>query len=431
MDTDKLSPAHLTSNIAVQQDELQLLRDIQAGFPTYKSLLIPRLNESSQTYEARMKMPVLFDAITPAVDGHVGRMLKNGYVITELEVFGDLFDNIDGTGTALTPHLNIQISDSTWAGHSFILVEHPTMVDARSHADELDANARPYWIHIQKDAIRNLQSAVINGQRKITQITIAEQHSTAEGFGNKSVAQYRVLRLSDGVATWQLYRDADGKPVSVTAEVPFIDGNGLPFDIIPLVPLYTNQTGFLQSRPYFIELARLVQYKYNIATDKDHNMAMSSYPTLVGKGIRKEDLERIEMAGSKGIALPNIDQELSYIAGPGKGVELAQSIEAGIQRDMLIAGVRNFETDRPDRETAKAKILDSEIDSNDVRQVAFSMESALTTALQLTQRYINGESTATFRFVSTQAPKPDRETAKPDAMEVGDELKESAEDKVF
>jgi len=385
----KNHPDFITANVVRQKKELDVVRSILAGWPTYKELLIQRENETSDTFAHRQSMPLLFDSLTPTIDNHVGRILDSFPTVRASESFEILTNNIDAQGTPLKAFLKRVLWDATAVGHSFILVDHPQL-EAPTRGDELQSGVRPYWVHVQKEQIQNFRTGVVNGVLRVTQASIAETILQPDDFDNQQIPQWRVVRLREEGATWQLYRRNKEKVIEpFTGETPFVGAGGRPFDEIPMIPFYTNYVGMWESRPFYIELARNVQYAYNLATDMDIAHANASYARQVFKGMSPEDVEGISAASDKGIVLSDINQEYSLVSGKTEGVAMTQTILQGLQQQAQVLGVRMHETNRPDRETAVAKNLDKEIDQLDVLQTNLELVAALKKTIELTELYLN------------------------------------------
>ena len=132
-------PSAITPAVKSQAAELEIVRTIQAGHPTYVKFLTKFTNEDPTAFKNRKDRPNLFDSLTPAVEGVVGKILRSDPELQPdvSEGFLALTKNIDNVGTGFIPFLNNLITDAIWSGHSFVLVDHTITDTATNRAEEL------------------------------------------------------------------------------------------------------------------------------------------------------------------------------------------------------------------------------------------------------------------------------------------------------
>ena len=403
---NKNHPSTKTPDVIEQAVELEIVRTIQAGFPTYTSFLSQYTKEPDLSFEVRKRRPNMFDAITPQINAASGKILESDIIITS-PAFQELATNIDLQGTPLKAFAEEMVKDALWAGHNIIFIDHtrPSTV-AKTRRDELIAGARPFWRMIKKDNIRNIQTEIINGKLCVSQMTIQEDITEPDGFGANVITQWRVLRRRAEGATFTIYRtgSTNNGVVISTEETLFQGANKKALREIPVVMVPTRPTGFFTSKPYFMELATLVRMDYLIASDMDHNHFMTSYPLLVTSG---EDF--VEGANKNTLIGPNARLKLGdggdakYISGDGRGVELGMQRLKQLREQMVVSGLRlSMETTSADRETAEAKLLVANVDDVRLSMISEHIQSALNQAITITGQYMNtdlGTLTLPFSFV--------------------------------
>ena len=228
-------------------------------------LLIKWELESDEGYASRQKNSVLFNVVANTINTAKGMLFRRA--MSWSDDLNTLFikeasENMDKNQTSLNEFMKEATINSLWDGISFITVDMPKNEgdEVVSFQQQLERGITPYFVHVRSSQILNRR---YQGQ-KLTQITIDENVTEYDGdFGEKTINQQRVLFIGGG----RVYRDD---------EVIYEWENNLNY--IPIVPVYSNKTAFMQGTPKFYPLAKMNLKHYNFMSWNDKSLFCASVP---------------------------------------------------------------------------------------------------------------------------------------------------------
>lgn len=144
-----------------------------------------------------------------------------------------LLENIDGAGQSLDQVAKEAAGNLMESGRHVFLVDYPQADSDLDSESERRLGLQPTIASYPAEALINWRFEGVNGRQRLTLAVLAEEVEVDEWneFTHDTETRYRVLRLTDGVYTQQVYDDNHqpmGEPYS-----PLMAG-GRPFDHIPL-----------------------------------------------------------------------------------------------------------------------------------------------------------------------------------------------------
>jgi hypothetical protein len=275
----KNRPDFVCGSAMLQRAGLQLIRDLTGGTRQMRhrgGKYLPKLqSETPDEHRARIARALLFNTYMKTRGGLVGMVMKQNPVYSVPSIIQPMLDDLDLQGNHADVFWKDAFTDAVAEGHCFILVdmEEPLPASITSAApipdaaDEKAAGRRPYAVKYKKDQAINYVPARINGEVVIQRITFEEMVTIPDGrFGEKDEQRYRVFELPIirppgpgqrgvyGQAVWSLWRK---QRVGSTELVLPYDAGVTTLNRIPVVPLYTRRTGWLESQPPLEDLAEL------------------------------------------------------------------------------------------------------------------------------------------------------------------------------
>lgn len=304
--------------------------------------------------------------------GSAGENKANGSLTQGVKVEG-WAENIDLAGSHWTVFAKEVFTDAMRDGHAFILVDMPpALTEGATLADERATGRRPYWVRYTKDQAINWASETINGRQRLTQITFKECTVERDGdFGEKEVERYRVLRPG----SYQLWKKVKGKDGKETL-VP--DGEGpTSLNEIPLAVIYSNRTGFLQSKPPLEPLAQIECARYNKYSDLSTGLHLT-IPVLCRKGANPS--KPVTQIGWHTIFDVNENGNVWYAESNGNGLEpMRMDIEALDQR-MAVFGLSVLAKQQAAPTTATEALLTNVKEDSPLATAAQSLKDGLEAA---------------------------------------------------
>jgi len=390
----KDSPESLSPKVSAMQYELHVIRDVESGWPTMQGYLHQFDGESNAAFAARAAIPCWTDVLNPVVDGAIGKMFRVAPELVANERVLELWDDIDNAGTNGFVFIERVARDAAIAGQSFIYVDYPPVEGNPTRGQRQSAGVRPYFVNIPLDNVTNFDYEVRGGRTLLTLFVWREVVYEREGFKQNAIVQYRVLRQSEGVVTYEVWRKGANEKIVLYQEPEVIVGVAE----IPVISVNFREVGYLESRPLFMELGYSCLDYYLVTSDMRHAHHMTSYPTLVVTGVDPTELSKVRVGANAALALPDPNAKAEYKAGDGKGVELGLEIRKAIRSEMGLMGLAFVEDEQTmAQETARAKSIDASIDDAFVNSLSQEIETSVNKALQyLTQFEDTEEATLTM-----------------------------------
>lgn len=248
--------------------------------------------ESFRAYGIRRNKAVLYNGLKLTVRGLTGMVFKRdpGESPDIPDQIRADMKNIDLAGTNFEVFCKDVFKTALRDGHCYVLIDYqrqdPNVV---SRYDYERSGRRPYWLMYTKDQVINWRTETVNGELKLTQVTIEEDVLEADGaFGEVKRKQWRVLRPS----YWEVYRENPNNTSAVQAPMP-VDFGPTTLDYIPLIPVYTNKVGYFQSEPALVDLAHLNIRHFQIYSDYAHILHVANVPILWFVGRQKTKQQEV------------------------------------------------------------------------------------------------------------------------------------------
>ena len=158
------------------------------------------------------------------------------------------------------------------------------LVDAPKDGEK----TRPYWVTYSPKDILGFRSEIIDGSRQLTQVRLLEQVVEPDGkYGDKVIKQIRVLERG----RYEIHRKDEKK-----GEYKLFDEGEMSLkDKIPFSIAYSNRVGYFESRSPLYDIAELNLKHYQIQSELDNILHISSVPLLAVFGYPNAD----EILGQK------------------------------------------------------------------------------------------------------------------------------------
>jgi len=367
-----------------QAPALRLVRDVWDGTDALRAAgttYLPRFqSEEASDYERRLSQAVLFNALNRTVRGLVGMLFRKPPQLSAdtPEFISEHAQNIDLAGRDLATFAR-DAAESAWIdGHTLIHVEYPR-VDAsavRSVVDERQMGVRPYWVHVLKQDVMSVRWELDAGRPRIMQFVYAERRHEPEGtFGEREVVRYRVLR-PDEFEVWQ----QDGE------EWMLVDSGPQSLGEVPIVPIYANRTGFMESEPPLHDLAHENIEHYQVRSEYRDAMRKANMPIPIFKGRLGRDGD-VKAGPSYGIDLDK-EGDAYYMEPKGSALAAARQELQDSEARMAALGLSMLVRETRAAETAEAKRLDRAESDSALAASAHALQAGLTEALRVHARWM-------------------------------------------
>ncbi|MBV7434499.1 DUF4055 domain-containing protein [Cardiobacteriaceae bacterium TAE3-ERU3] len=281
--------------------------------------------ENDDAYKARVNVSTLYPALKETVASMVGRVFYSDMSPKGIPDGIDLQD-IDAVGNKLEIFCADWFRDALAYGVSYCVVDYQRGDGVETMADAKALGLRPHAIHVPVSSVLGWRSQRINGNEVCTQFRYIESVVEDEGeFGEKTTQQ--VIVLEPGIR--KIYRKGD-QGYALHDEVT------TSIDVVPVVALYTERSGFFTGRPPLLELAHLNVKHWQSQSDQDNILHCARVPMLARFGV--EDSEKLQIGGST-IDMPS-GTDIRYIEHTGASIGAGAESLKKLEEDMRTAGAK-------------------------------------------------------------------------------------------
>lgn len=377
--------------------EYALISDCVAGQRTIKKggskyLPMPNATDTSeaalQRYDAYKQRAVFYNVTQRTLSGLVGEVFNKDPVAELPTGLDPLAEDANGAGLTLTQLAKRATRHTLAKGRAGLFVDYPQTAGVVSKAEKDAGHIQPTITAYDATDVINWRTERVGAKTYLTLVVLRELYDKQDdGFVIDRKEQWRVLRLTDGLYTQQLYREG----LAISSPVQPTDASGTPFDFIPFTFVGAENNDAEIDHPPMLDLAQINVAHYRNSADYEEAIFMVGQPTPVFSGLTEDWVKNVMQGtvnlGSRGgVMLPeNGKAELLKMDANGAAFEAMQHKE----KQMVALGaklVENKEVQRTAQEAGQAKSSEMSVLSS----VAKNVSAAITFALQIAARF-NGD----------------------------------------
>jgi hypothetical protein len=335
--------------------------------------------EDDDAYQTRIDRSVLSPYTSRLIETAAGAILRKPIHIEGDQYWLDLAQNIDGIGSNINEYARRALVSSLTYGHSAILVDYPAAMGARNLAEERAQGRRPYFIHVDAAQIWGWRQASTMPGAPLTQVRIHEYTTRPlNDFGEEQIEQMRVIYPGK----YDLY--TLGQDV-----VEFSETGGYSLDEIPLVPIYSNRRGMLQSLPPLLDIANLNITHYQRQADLIHALHIAAMPTLVLEGW--DDTTGSTTMGVNYAIAMQPGNKAYYVQADATSFDAQAAELQSLEMQMSSLGFTKLFGQKFVAESAEAKRIDQAQGNSVLSIISQELESALNQAFAFAAQYVGLE----------------------------------------
>ena len=266
------------------------------------------------------------------------------------------------------------------------------LVDAPKEGDK----TRPYWVTYTPKDILGFRSEIIDGVRQLTQLRLLEQVVEPDGkYGDKIIKQIRVLERG----RYEIHRKDEKK-----GEYKLFDEGEMSLkDKIPFAIAYSNRVGYYESRSPLYDIAELNLKHYQIQSDLDNILHISSVPMLAVFGYPNAD--EITTGPNEALSLPP-ESRMEYISPSGDSYDSQFTRLKDIAEQINTLSLAAVLGQKLVGESAEAKRIDRSQNDSTMMVIAQQMQDLIDNCLKFHSEYLNepnaGSSFVNRDFVSSR-----------------------------
>ena len=273
----------------------RLINDVCAGERAVKARTItylpqPNPDDESQENDTRYRQylarAVFYNATGRTAQGLVGSAFRKWPSLEVPTAIDYVSTDIDGAGVSIYQQSQSVLGAVLRLGRHGLLVDYPQVDSPASRADMASGRVRSTVVSVQADQIINWRMEKIGAAHQLVLLVISETKETvtADGFGMETEAQFRVLRLVEGVYTQEIWRAGDGGIAIM--EGPFVvrDGSGRPWDVIPFtfVGSENNDASIDEPPLYDLSVLNIAHYRNSADYEDSAFFVGQAQPWMAG-----------------------------------------------------------------------------------------------------------------------------------------------------
>jgi len=373
-------------------------------------------HESVKNYGDRIGGNVLFNMVDLTLRMWVGRPFANQVQYTEdfAPHLRPLMDDVDLNGNNLDVFARRWFRDGVAKAFSHVLVEFPRIaqgLDARTLADDDRMNIRPYLVHIAPEQLIFALATRVDGKEVLTHVRISEDVVELDGWEETIIQQIRVLELDyvnmgteeDPEFVQKVRVDIhrqDDKEDWVIIETWWMD-----IDFIALVTFYADRQGFMVGRSPIDDLADLNIRHWQSMSDQISILTVARFPMLACSGGDDEE-SRLVIGPKEWLYTPDPAARFYYVEHKGAAIEAGRKDLEDLEKRMQSYGAE-FTKERPDREAASARALDTSEATSPLQDVTYRFNDAMNVALAMMSAWMkkshSGTASVPTEFTSPEA----------------------------
>ena len=360
-----------------------LIEDLKEG--TYKirsehrKYLQQEPRETDDAYDTRLSRSTVVPYLQRIEKMLSGMLVRKPVRLDDVSdlVREQLFD-VDLEGNDLNVWLYQTARTAISFGHVGILVDAPKEGD----------KARPYWVTYEPKDILGWRTEIQEGVRVLTQLRLLERVVEADGkYGEKLITQIRVLEQG----SYQIHRKNNKGEYKL-----FDEGEMSIKDKIPFSVAYSNRVAQFESRSPLYDIAELNLKHYQIQSDLDNILHISSVPLLAVFGYPNAD--EITSGPNEALSLPP-ESRLEYVAPSGDSYDSQFKRLEDIEHQINTLSLAAVLGQKLVGETAEAKRIDRSQNDSTMMVLAQQMQDLIDNCLKYHSEYLN-EPNAGSSFVN-------------------------------
>ena len=333
--------------------------------------------EDNDAYQTRVDRSVLSPYTSRLIETAAGAILRKPIHIEGDPYWLELAQNIDGIGSNINEYARRALVSSLTYGHSAILVDYPAATGAMNLAEERAQGRRPYFVHIDAPQIWGWRKE--STTNRLLQVRIHDYSvRPLNEFGEEQIEEMRVIYPG----RYDLY--TLGQEV-----VEFSESGGYSLTEIPLVPIYSNRRGVLQSQPPLLDIANLNITHYQRQADLIHALHIAAMPTLVLEGW--DDTTGSATMGVNYAIAMQPGNKAYYVQADATSFDAQMAELQSLESQMSTLGVTKLFGQKFVAESAEAKRIDQAQSNSVLSIISQELESALNQAFAFAAQYVGIE----------------------------------------
>jgi hypothetical protein len=368
---------------------LDALKGGTKGMRNGKSEWLPEeIEEEPDDYANRLKRSFLYHGFKNALSFLAARPLSKGITIKGEELLPPqlkaIRENADKRGRTLAQYAYDMLYDGLCYGLTHDMVDYTEIPGGATHADVLDPEKRPWFIHWgAKAVIGYREAATVDGGTVLDQVRVKEERTEPDGeYGDTTRKYIREYRNTGYI----LHRQKDeGKDYDIA------DVKDMTLGEIPLHTTYFARVGSMQAEPPLQEVAELNLAHWQSYSDQRNVLRYARTGVRFGAGFSDKDQDKIESYGpAVTVFATDADAKYGWAEHSGKGAEAGRLDLKDLEERMQLLTMLTM-VQRPGNMTATATAIHEARATSQLQMWAIAAGHTLTKMYRTAAKWLGVE----------------------------------------
>lgn len=291
--------------------------------------------ESNQARNtAYRKGAVYYNATRRTLQSLVGAAFRKVPTCTTPTGLEYIKDDIDGNGLSIYQQSQTTLSETLKKGRHALLVDYPQTDGESSRAEMASGGLRATVAAYDADTVVNWRTERFGAVYRYTLVVLFEHASevTDDGFGEEAIEQYRVLRLTDGVYTQEVWRKDGESNWGIFQEAWAVkNGTGKAWSEIPFTFVGSSNNDWHVDDSPIYDLASLNIAHYRNSADYEESVHIHGQATMV-VNIGEMAADVFKAANPNGL---QVGARGGFVVGNGGSADLLQMEANGAAKEAM------------------------------------------------------------------------------------------------
>ena len=313
---------------------------------------------NKEQYEAYKNRTMFFNATNRTIDGLVGNIFRKE-IQTEFDTLFEQFaDDVTKTNVPFDLYVTKVVNEVLEVGLCGTLVDFSNVQAGTSKAKAEQVGYGVNWTLYIAENIRNWDYQIINGVKRLSLVTLDEDHviDDSDIFEKVVVNAIRVLKLDENLKyVNELWIKDDDESEYKLIESVFPKMQGEEMDFIPFM-LHFPEMDTNDIKPPLLDLVNVNIKHYQLKADHAHALHFVALPTPWITGIDPSGDDTPSSVGpSKLWIIPNEEAKVGMLEFTGAGIESIEKELTRMEQMMAQLGAKILMPSKDFAETATAE----------------------------------------------------------------------------
>ncbi len=370
---------------------------------TAATTYLPQLGgQDAVEYRGYKERALFYNCTSRTVHGLSGTIMRKAPTMKLPPVLKEWEKDVTRNGDTLAAFVQKNLDETLKIGRLGVLLDVPK-------AGAL--NIKPYWVVYRADQIVNWEYRWEQGERKLMLVVLFECVTEGGVFDSKEIEQYRVLSLTEGRYTVQLWRQktktTEGSMVTGVADtaiewvkfeeeqVPQIKGAPLPY--IPFVGFSSRSITLECEKPPLLDLVDVNLSHYRSSADLENGRHWCGTPQPWVSGVA--GTATLTIGGQNAWKFSDANAKAGMLEFTGQGLTALEKALTEKEAQMAVLGARLLEG-QPTRvqETAEAVRTRHRGEESVLATIASTFSQGITQLLKWTAEWMSVLNADTVQF---------------------------------